>query len=116
MMAHTTGFVANHRIQIDILHALKDITFHKWIGLLQFCDQLLHFHSLGTSLLVIAGGTGICKFAGTLDEMQMVIVSPGFDIILADQVQRTDQLHSLKICAVKLRHHGLYLGTVKHPH
>ena len=48
--------------------------------------------------------------------MQVVVISPRLDIILAYQIQRTDQLHSFEIGAVELWHHSLDLGTVKHAH
>ena len=48
--------------------------------------------------------------------MQVVVISPRLDIILAYQIQRTDQLHTLEIGAVELRHHGLDLGAVEHAH
>ena len=48
--------------------------------------------------------------------MQVIAVTPFLDIILADQIQRTDQLHTFKICAVQLWHHGLHLGSIEHAH
>ena len=48
--------------------------------------------------------------------MQIIIITPCLDIILADQIQRADQLHAFKICAVQLWHHGLHLSAVQHPH
>ena len=48
--------------------------------------------------------------------MQIVVISPVFDVVLADQIHGTDQLHALEIRAVQLRHHGLHLSTVQHPH
>ena len=48
--------------------------------------------------------------------MQVVVIPPRLDIILAYQIQRTDQLHTLEIGAVELRHHGLDLGAVEHAH
>ena len=48
--------------------------------------------------------------------MQTVVITPCLDIVLPDQVKRPDKLHALKVCTVKLRHHGLYLCTVEHAH
>lgn len=56
------------------------------------------------------------KWQAALDEMQLVCVPPGLDIVLADQIQRPDQLHTGKIRAVELRHHGLDLRAVEHAH
>ena len=87
------------------------------IYFLKFCDQILDLHSLGnTGTICTAGSTGIGKFTCTLDKMKVIIISPVFDICLPDQIHRTDQLHSLKICTMELRHHSLYLRSVKHSH
>ena len=48
--------------------------------------------------------------------MQTIVISPRLDIVLTHQIQRADQLHALKVDAVKLWHHRLYLRTVKHSH
>ena len=48
--------------------------------------------------------------------MQAVIVAPVLYFVLPDQIQGTYQLHALEICAVELRHHGLYLSAVEHTH
>ncbi len=53
---------------------------------------------------------------GTLDEMQMVAVAPGLDVLLADEIQRTDQLHAVIVGARHLRQHGLPLTGIKHAH
>ena len=48
--------------------------------------------------------------------MQIVVISPVLDVVLADQIHGADQLHALEIRAVQLRHHGLHLSAVQHPH
>ena len=48
--------------------------------------------------------------------MQTVVVPPRLDVVLPHQIQGADQFHSLKIRAVQLWHHGLYLRSVQHPH
>lgn len=48
--------------------------------------------------------------------MQTIVISPRLDIVLTHQIQRADQLHALKVDAVKLWHHRLYLRTVEHSH
>ena len=68
-MTFSILFVANNRIQIDIFHALENITLDKRIGLFQCLDQLFDFHTFGLGLFVVTGGAGICKFACTLDKI-----------------------------------------------
>ncbi len=48
--------------------------------------------------------------------MQTVKVAPRLYIVLTDKIKRSYKLHTLKICAVKLGHHSLYLRAVKHTH
>ena len=88
MMAHAALLVGYDRIEIDILHAFKDIALYEWILLFQLTDQFLDFYALGLVFFVIAGGAGVGELAGTLDEMQVVVISPRLDIILAYQIQR----------------------------
>ena len=40
-MTFSILFVANNRIQIDILHTSENITLDKWVRLFQCPDQLL---------------------------------------------------------------------------
>lgn len=108
--------VADHGVNVDIFDTAENIALHERIHLFQVFDQFLDLHAFRTILLVIAGRAGIGKLAGTLDEMQTVIISPRLDIILAHQIQRADQLHALEVDAVKLRHHRLHLRTVEHSH
>ena len=79
-------------------------------------DQFLDLRTLGALLSTAAGCTVLCKAACTLDEMKVIVIRPVNDICLTDQIQRADQLHSLKVGTVKLRHHGLDLRTVEHSH
>ncbi len=53
---------------------------------------------------------------GTLNEVQVIGVTPGFDVIFPDEVHGANQLHPGEVGAVKLGHHGLHLSTVKHAH
>ena len=48
--------------------------------------------------------------------MQIVVISPVLDVVLADQIHGTDQLHALEIRAVQLGQHGLHLRAVEHAH
>ena len=115
-MLLTFRLIRNYSIQIYIFNTLENISLHVWIHLFQSCDQLFDLHTLGTVLLIITCRTGICELACTLNEMQIIIISPCFNIILTDHIQRTDQLHSFKICAVQFRHHRLYLCRIEHSH
>ena len=101
MMPHTLLLIGDDRIQIHIFHTLKNIALDKGILFLHLPDQFLDLDPLGAVLLVVAGGTGVCKFAGTLDKVQMVVIPPCLDIILPHKVERSDQLHPLEVCAVQ---------------
>ena len=115
-MTFSILFVANNRIQIDILHTSENITLDKWVRLFQCPNQLFDLHTFGFCFFVITGGAGVSKFTSTLNEMQIVIISPRLDAVLADQIHRTDQFHPAEIGAVQLWHHGLYLCAVQHTH
>ena len=56
------------------------------------------------------------KPAGALEEMKLVVILPGQNILLPHVVEGADQLHAGKIGAVKLRHHGIELASVEDPH
>ena len=114
-MSHTILFISHNCINIYILYALENIALYKRIHLFQVTDQFLDFYTFG-AIFVIAGSAGICKFTCTLNKMEIIVVTPCLNIILPHQIQWTDQFHSLKVGAVKLGHHSLYLGTVKHAH
>ena len=114
-MSHTILFISHNCINIYILYALENVALYKRIHLFQVTDQFLDFYTFG-AIFVIAGSAGICKFTCTLNKMEIIVVTPCLNIILPHQIQWTDQFHSLKVGAVKLGHHSLYLGTVKHAH
>ena len=116
MVAHAALFVGYYGVQIDILHALEDVALHEWILFFQGADQFFDFHALGLVFFVVAGGAGIGELARALDEVQVVIVSPRLDVVLAHQIQRADEFHALEVGAVKLWHHGLDLRAVEHAH
>lgn len=116
-MFHAVFFIGNDCMKIHVFHTSENITFNMGIYLLKLRNEIFDLHSLGnTGAVCTAGSTGISELAGTLDKMQVVVISPRLDIILAYQIQRTDQLHTLEIGAVELRHHGLDLGAVEHAH
>ena len=115
-MFHSIFFVCDNCMKINIFHTSENIIFNNRIFLRKFMDQFFNLSPLGTFFCATTGCTVLCKAACTLDKMQVIIISPVFDICLPDQIHRTDQLHSLKICTMELRHHSLYLRSVKHSH
>ena len=115
-MLHAVLLIGDHGVEINILNASEDMRLDFGILLFQLPYQLLDLDALGTVFLVIACGAGVRKLACALNEMQAVIVAPCLYIVLADEIQRTDELHALKIGAVQLGHHGLYLRAVQHAH
>ena len=64
----------------------------------------------------MAGAAGFGELAGTLDKVQLVIISPMDNVFLPNIVEGTNQLHPFKVCGMKLGHHGLELSAVKHSH
>lgn len=62
------------------------------------------------------GCAGVRKTARTLNEIQLVVISPMLDFSLTNEVERADKFHSLIVCAVELRHHRLNLTAVEHTH
>ena len=83
--------ISDHRPEIDILHAVKDIRVDHIAGLSKLRDQFFHLVTLGTASAAAANAV-FRKTAGTLDKMQTIIISPSFDGLLFHQIQRTDQL------------------------
>ena len=87
------------------------------IRLLEFADELLGLLALGFCLFVrAAGGAGVGEAAGALDEMQVVRVAPGLDVVFPDEVHRANELHAGEIGTVELRHHRLNLRAPEHTH
>ena len=104
MMFDSVFLVCNYRTQIDIFHTLKNISLYIRVRFFQFCDQVLDFHPFGCTASIHTAGTAcLGKPAGALQKMQMIVISPMLDIIFPYQIQRTNQLHPLKIRAVQLR-------------
>ena len=115
-MSHTILFIPNDCIQIYILNTSENIILNYRIFLSEFVNQFLDLCTLGTFFRTTTGSTMLRKTTRTLNKMKVIVVRPVYDIRLTDQIQRANQLHSLKVCTVKLRHHRLYLCTVKHSH
>ena len=76
--------IGKHRVKADVLHAAEDAFFHAGVLLFQLADQLLDLLPLGVVLAVVAGGAGVGELAGALDEVQVVLVPPRLDVVLAD--------------------------------
>ena len=100
MMPGAALLVRNHRIQIYIFHAPEDVFLY-----LRVLDRT----PFGALLCAAAGSAALCQTTGTLDKMQIIIISPANDILFPDQIHGTDQFHTVKIGAVELGHHSLNL-------
>ena len=109
--------VGDNGAEVDVFHAAEDVLLHLRIDLFQLSDEVLDLKTLrfGLSVLV-AGGAVFGELAGTLYEVEVIVVPPVLYISLADKIQRTYQLHALEVGAVELRHHGLHLTAVEHTH
>lgn len=62
------------------------------------------------------GYTVLCESACALDEVELIVIPPCYNVIFLDQIHWSDQLHTLEILAMELRHHRLHLSAVEHPH
>ena len=85
-MLYPIFLIGNYRIQVDIFHTFKDMLFHLGIVLLHLLNQLLDLNPFGLVFLAVAGGTGIRKFAGTLDEMKVIIIPPFFNLLFPHKI------------------------------
>ena len=92
--------VTQHGVQMDILHALEEISFDVRVVLFQVGDQVFGLQSLGIGIALALKGTGVCKMAGAADELQSVCVAPFFYAVLTDEIHRADQFHAFEIRAV----------------
>ena len=86
-MSYSILLVLYYSVQMDILHASEYIGLHEGIGLFELCDKLLGFKSLaGGSAIYMTGAACIGKMARALQEVKVVVVSPGTDISLSYQI------------------------------
>ena len=90
MMANTIFFITDHSVQVDVLHTAEDILLNVRILLAKFPDQILDLRTLGALLRTAAGSTAFRKTAGTLNKVQIIVIHPVDDVLLAHQIQRTD--------------------------
>ena len=81
MMSYTLLLLSDNCININILNALEYIAFHKWINFLKASYEFLDFNSLGTVFIIITCCTCVRKLTCTLDKMQVIVVSPCFNVI-----------------------------------
>ena len=114
-MKLTMLLVADHCVNIHMLHTAENVAFHLGTFCMQHLDQFLGTLTLG-SIVRIARGAGVRKLAGALDKVQAVIIPPVLNAAFPHQVQRADQFHTGKVGAVQLGHHGLHLTAVQHAH
>ena len=98
--AHPVLHIAKAGVQINVLHAFHDIGVYEGAGLSEGADKLLHLLALGgvhdisrlpchapCSLFLC---NPLRKPAGTLEEMQTVVILPGQYILFLYIVQGTD--------------------------
>ena len=113
----TVKFIAQNFVEDYVLCAAEEIFLHLGVGLFQLGDQAFDLEALGADVVrAVAEVVLFCKFAGALQEAQAVVVAPGLDIVLADQVHGADQLHAFEVGAPEFGHHRLVLAGVEHSH
>ena len=83
-MADTVFFITDHSVQVDVLHTAEDILLNVRILLAKLPDQILDLRALGALLCTAAGSTAFRETAGTLDKVQVVVITPCLDIVLPD--------------------------------
>ena len=116
-MPFTVKFIAQNFVEDYVLCAAEEIFLHLGVGLFQLGDQAFDLEALGADVVrAVAEVVLFCKFAGALQEAQAVVVAPGLDIVLADQVHGADQLHAFEVGAPEFGHHRLVLAGVEHSH
>ena len=113
-MLCTVGFVAGHCVQANRMNAFKNAFFNVWICFAKLCKQLLYFLALALAVCIVVFRVRLGKSAGAAYKFKVVVFAPSQNGILMNAIHRPNKLHSLKICAVKLRQHCLNLCSVKH--
>ena len=116
VVRNAVGFISDNRFQIYVFDAFENTFFDVGICLFKVSYDFLGFLSFRVILPVVASCAGIGKFASALNEVQIVVISPLFYVIFADEIHRADKFHTLKVGAVQFRHHRLNLCAVKHAH
>ena len=82
-------FVCNDGVNIDIFNAFENIAFHLWVNFFHLTNHIFDFLTLG-SIIRVAGSASIRKLAGTLDKVQIVIITPALNFILTDKIHRAN--------------------------
>ena len=88
--------IADHGTQIDIPHTVENIRLDDITCLTKLRDQFFHLIAL-RRLVTAARRTMLGKAAGTLDKMQVILVTPCLDIRFFHEIQRADQFHAGKV-------------------
>lgn len=104
MVPHTLLNIAQTSVQIDIFHTFHDIRINKGAVFPKPCDKLLHLLALGSmdNITTVHRFPGSRPFfcdllrkpAGTLEEMKVVAVPPGQNILFLYKIQRPYELHT----------------------
>ena len=107
--------VAYHGIEIEALGAGEDVAIDIGANLSELLHQPFHLLTFGTILSVVLH-IFLRHLTGTSDKMQPIIFRPSDDILLLYEIQRADQLHTRKVCAVDAGHHRAEFPRIKHTH
>ena len=74
-------FICDHCVEIHIGNTLEDICLDLRVCLFQGGDQLFRLKTLGRGgAILMAGGAGVGKMAGTLQKVQFVPFPPFADV------------------------------------
>ena len=104
-------------VEVDVLESVEDITGDLAVRLGELCDELLDLEALGIRRAIrMASRARLGELAGTLDEVEAVVVAPALDVCLMDVVERPDELHAWAARALDLRHHRTDGAGVEHAH
>ena len=86
-MPDSIFLVSDHRIKIYIFNAFENIGFNEGVILFQRSNQLLGFKPFGRCRSIcMACCAGVCKMAGALQKMKIIVITPGANVTFPDQV------------------------------
>ena len=83
-------FIGNHGIQVYVFHTPENIFCHIGIFLFQFMNQGFYLSPFGTLIRFFPCAL-FGKPAGAPYKTKLIISRPVNDIVLPDQIKRTDQ-------------------------
>ena len=93
--------VSDYRFQVYVFHAFENVVDDFRVVFCDVGDDLLNFFPLRTGFGILRQArfrrASVGEFARALNKIKVVIVTPFFDIVLADKIQRTDKFHSLEV-------------------